>query len=878
MSSRRFFRALMRVLPFDFRADYGRELERTFDEEQRHAHGRAQRLRVWTGNIRALLAIGPREHLHQLRQDVSYALRGMRRNPGFVTVAIVTLALGTGVNTAIFSIVHAVLLKPLPYASPDRLVSVMNRTDGSPRLALSDPEYLDYAEQSRSLDIAAMSPGFVTLSGGSGDPQRVPSVTVSVNTFDVLGRRPALGRAFTKEDVAGDGAVVILSDATWRDRFGGDASIVGATVSVQGRPRTVVGILPADLVMPVNLVASSSAAVILPAAFDTAAPRNQRGGHYLAGIARLRDGVTLAAASADMNGIVAQLARQYPDQHNQGNFRITVDPLREELLGDSRPVLLVLAGAVGLVLLLACANVANLMLARGETRRRELAVRAALGASRFRMTRQLLTEALLLAVTATLAGLVVARWALAVVVGIGPDALPRIGEVSLNPVVLSFAAALAMLTTVLFAMLPATQLSRTQAGETLREGGRGSSGRARMRRALVVCQVSLAVVLLVAAGLLLKSFARVLSVPGGFDAENVLTARVAAPAARYPDLAAVSGFYTRLGERLAALPGVTHAGASSGLPLAVSSGDWSFDIEGRPRVNGRRPGAADWYVITPGYFEALRIRVVSGRAPTPSDTSGATPVIFINETAARGIFPGENPVGKRVMLSRSRGFEQPWRTIAGVVADVRQRGLDRPSRPEMFIPHTQFLHFSPGQQARSMTIVVRSAVPPEQLVSAVRGELRSLDPEIPLADARPMTEVLALSVADRKLNVLLLGAFAVLAIVLAAVGIYGVMAYDVLQRTREIGIRVALGATRRTVLTLVLSHGLMLVLIGGAIGLAVAAIATRSMTRMLFDVGPRDVAVFAWVAALLVVTGMLATLVPAWRAARVDPLTALRED
>jgi len=817
--------------------------------------------------------------LHQLRQDAGYALRGMRRNPGFVAVAAATLALGAGVNTAIFSIVHAVLLKPLPYAEPERLVMVMNQWDGTARAGLSDPEYLDYAQQTRSLDIAAMSPGYVTITGGAAEPARVPSLTVTSNVFSVLGRQPAVGRGFTAEEGRRGSAVVILSETVWRQRFGGDLALLGRSVNIQGRPRTVVGILPAGLVLPVNLVSSAPAAVILPLELDPAAPRHQRGGHYLAGVARLRPGVTIDAAAADMQAIVARLARQYPDQHDQGNFAVTINPLREELLGSSRPVLWMLAGAVALVLLLACANVANLMMGRGETRRRELAVRAALGASRFRMTRQLLTESLLLAILAIAFGLLVARWVLAMVMATGPDALPRLAQVSLSPVVLAFAGGLAVLTTVLFGVLPAVQLTRARAGEALKDGGRGNSGGgAHVRRALVVCQVSLAVVLLVGAGLLLKSFARVVSVPGGFDAADVLTARISVPEARYPGLPAVSSFFTRLTEELSTVPGVTVAGASSGLPLAVGSGDWSFDIEGRPRVNGRRPGAADWYVVTPAYFDVLRIRVVSGRAPRPSDTGASTPVIFLNQTAARGIFPGEDPVGRRVMLSRSRGFEQPWRTIAGVVADVRQQGLDRPPRPEMFIPHTQFLHFSPGQQARSMTVVLRGALPPEQLLSAVRGALRGLDRGIPVADARPMTEVLSLSVADRRLNVILIGAFAALAILLATVGVYGVIAYDVLQRTREIGIRVALGAPRRSVLLLVLLQGFKLVLLGCAIGLAAAATITGSMAALLFEVGPRDGAVFASVAALLAAAGAAASYVPAWRATRVDPLTALRTE
>jgi putative ABC transport system permease protein len=358
----------------------------------------------------------------------------------------------------------------------------------------------------------------------------------------------------------------------------------------------------------------------------------------------------------------------------------------------------------------------------------------------------------------------------------------------------------------------------------------------------------------------------------------VATARIAAPAARYPGLIEVSGFFARLLDRLATVPGVQAAGASTGLPLAVSSGDWSFDIEGRSRVNGRRPGAADWYVVTPGYFDALRIRIVSGRPPLPSDTGESTPVVFINETAARAIFPGDDPVGKRVQLSRSRGLEQPWRRIAGVVADVRQRGLERAAGPEMYIPYRQFLHFSPGQEARSMTVVLRAGVPPEQLIPSLRSELRAIDPEIPLADARTMTEGMARSVSDRQLNVVLIGAFALLALVLATVGVYGVVAYDVLERTREIGIRIALGASRRAVLSLMLFEGLKLVMTGAAIGVAAALAVTGSLAGLLFEVGTRALVVFASVAALLCATGALASYIPAWRATGVDPLTALRTE
>ena len=880
MTARRLFRALLRVLPFDFRTDYGRDLEQTFEAQRRDAPDAVSRARVWAGTTAAIFSIGPREHLAQLRQDATYALRGMRRNPGFVLVAGLTLALGTGVNTAIFSIVHAVLLRPLPYADEGRLVTVMNRWDGSEQASLSDPEYLDYAEQSRTLEIAAMARGIVTLTGGGGEPQRANVVSITANTFGVLGRQPALGRGFGPEDERRGSATVIISDAVWRERFGGDAGIIGRIVNVQGAPQTIVGVLPPDFVLPVNLVGSEPADLLLPLRLDRAASRHSRGAHYLTGIARLKPGATQASASAEMDGILARLAAQYPEEHDQGNFGITVRPLRETFLGESRPVLWLLGGAVALVLLLACANVANLMMARGEGRRRELSVRAALGASRFRMARQLVTEALLLSIVATLLGLLVAQWTLRFVVATGPNALPRLVDVSLSTPVLTFAAALAIGTTLLFGIVPAWQLSHADAGDALKDGARGGSAgaRAHVRRALVVCQIALAVVLLVGGGLLLKSFDRLLSVPMGFDPERVLAAQVSASHSRYPGLPEVSAFYSRLLDEVRRIPGVEVAGASSGLPLAVASGDWGFDIEGRPRINGRRPGAADWYVVTPGYFEALKIPTIAGRGPQSSETADSPRVIFINETAAKGLFPGEDPVGKRVQLSQSRGAEQPWRTIAGVVADVRQRGLDEPARPEMYIPFTQFQHFIANQQARSMTLVLRGALPPEEFVGAVRAALKRIDPEIPLANARPMNDVMARSVASRKLNVLIIGAFGLLAIVLATVGIYGVMAYDVLQRTREIGIRVALGAQRSSVRGLILRQGMALVLIGAAIGLAAAALLAGSISSLLFQVTPRDVAVFAAVAVILAAAGAIASYIPAWRATRMNPLTALRAD
>ena len=880
MSGRRIFRALLRMLPFDFRADYGRELERTFQEQQREAAGATGRARVWAENISALVAIGPREHFAQFVQDVRYGVRGMRRNPGYVSVAVLTLALGTGVNTTIFSIVHAVLLQPLPYDQPQRLVSVMNRWDGQSRAGLSDPEYLDYFERSQLIDIVALSPSSASIVGGTGDPARVPAVFATANLFTVLGRQPAHGRGFVPDDGRRGSTSVVISDRLWRSRFGGDPAAVGQSLNVNGVARTVIGILPPGFVTPVDIQGSTAVDVIAPASFDAAAPRVKRGGHYLTGIGRLGDGATVEAAAAEMHGIVESLIRQYPEEHNQGNFGVAVEPLSEVLLGDTRPVLWMLGGAVALVLVLACANVANLMLARGEARRREITVRAALGASRFRMARQFVTEALVLSILATGLGLLVAQWSFTLVVSAGPVSLPRLADASLSMPVLFFAAALAVFTTLLFGVLPAIQLSAADAGEALKDGARGGSaaGRAHVRRALVVCQVAVAVVLLVGAGLLLKSFARLLSVPSGMDASRVLTARVSVPPARYPGLSEVSGFFSRVLDRTRSLPGVEVAGASTGLPLALVSGDWGFDIEGRPRVNGRRPGRADWYVVTPGYFEALRIRLVAGRAPAESDIEGASPVIFLNESAASTLFPQGDAIGKRVRLSNTTGAEQPWRTVAGIVGDVRARGLDQQMRTEMFIPYRQFQHYLAGNQARAMTLVVRTSGQPEQLISALRGELRTIDPSIPLSDPRSMESVLSASVADRRLSLSLVGAFALLAIVLATVGVYGVVSYDALQRTREIGIRMALGASRQSVMAVMFGRGVRLVAAGAAIGLVAAGLLTRGFSKLLFEVSPWDVVVFTSVAALLVTVGALATFLPARRATRIDPLRALRVD
>jgi putative ABC transport system permease protein len=878
MNRDKWIRRVLRILPEDFRDDYGREMARVIREQERDAGTGIGLMRIWSQVIVDLLAIGPREHAAQLGQDVRYAVRGMRRQPGFVLVVVLTLALGLGANAAIFSAVQAVMLEPLPYRDPGRLVAVWNRWDGRPAATLSNPEFLDYAEQNRSMVMAAASSGAVNVVAAGGDPERVTAAFVTANALDVLGVAPALGRGFRAgEDGVGATAVAILSDGFWRRRFGADPTIVGRTIGINGVPREVIGVMPAGVPIPVEIGAITRAELLLPQTFDRGAPRSRRGGHYLQAFARLAPDATVASASAEMDGIIAGLAREYPDEHDQGNFGIVVRSLREDRLGDARSRLQVLGAIVGLVLLLASANVANLMLARGESRRREFAVRAALGAARFRILRQLLTESCVLSLVGAAAGLVVAWWCQHILRGLGGAVLPRIDQASLGTPVLVFTFGLAVVTGMLCGGLPALQVSRPGGHESLQEGARGTdASRAHVRRVLVASQVAIAVVLLVASGLLVKSFVRLTRVPSGFNADGVLTMRVSLPAASYRDRAAINGFFTRLLDRVAAVPGVDVAGAASGLPLAVASGDWSFEIEGRQRVGGGYPGAADWYVVTPGYFEALQIPIRRGRVALPSDTATAAPVVFINEQTARVLFPAEDPIGRRIRLTWTTGAEQPWRTIAGVVGDVRHNGLDKPPRTELFIPHEQFLHFSAAVQARAMTLVVRTSGEPRALAPAVRAELRAVDPEVPAAQVQDMAAVVSASVTDRRVNVTLIGAFGGLALLLAAVGVYGVMAYGVAQRTREMGVRMAMGAARGDVLRLVIREGLALTAAGAAIGVAVAFVVVGRLSGLLFAVSPRDLSVFTLAPLTLVASGLLASYIPARRATRVDPVVALR--
>ena len=880
MSADRWFRRILRVLPPDIRLDYGSEMERVFREQRREAaaRDRLQLVRLWFQTLRAVAAVGLREHLIQLRQDIRYAFRTLARERTYALAAILTLGLGIGATTATFGIVHAVLLRPLPYTDPDRLVAVWNRWDGSPVAALSNPEYLDYSEQSRTLWMAAAAGGAVNLAGAAGEPERVNSVAISTNALEVLGTPPAMGRGFRPHDSArGAPPVAILSHGFWQRRFGGDAGIVHRTISVNGLPTAIVGVMPRNAALPYEIRTLTRAEIYLPLSLDANAPRHRRGGHYLHAFARLQPAVTRHTAAAEMSAILAPLIERYPDEHDQGNFGIVVRPLHDDLVGESRPILAVLGGAVLLVLLLACTNVANLQLARGASRQHELAVRAALGASRFRVVRQLLTESAVLSLTGALLGVVVAYWCNTTLPLIGTTTLPRLDRLTLDRSAVLFAAGTGLAATVFFGAIPAFRLSSAGAKHTLNNSTRAgiNVGSRTLRQALVACQVAAAVILLIGAGLLIKSFMRLNAVDAGFDAERVLTMRVTLPAATYPGRPEVTSFFTQLLAKVRALPGVQSSGAGSGLPLAAPSGDWSFDIEGRGRAGTRFPGAADWYVVMPGYFETLGIPLNRGRLPQAYDSADSPPIVVINEATERALFSHEDPIGRRIRLSRGSGAEQPWRTIVGVVGDVRSRGLAIPPRPELYIPHEQYVSFS-GTQARAMTLAVKTDGAPVALIPSVRAVLRDLDPAVPAAQVSEMAAIVSQSVADRRLNVVLVTAFGLLALILAVVGLFGVVAFNVTQRAREMGLRMALGASRASVLRMVLLNGARMLLFGTAAGIAATLALGPRLATLLYEVQPHDIPVLVCAPAVLLFVGAVASYIPARRATRVDPAIALR--
>ena len=798
--------------------------------------------------------------METILQDLRYGVRTMFKNPGFTSVAIFALALGIGANTAIFSVVNAVLLRPLPFEQSDKLVMVWEKRLqlGRIRNTVSPPDFTDWRAQNQVFeDMAAfLSQGFNL--GSSTEPERIQGASVSPSIFSILRARTRLGRTFEpEEDKPGSNSVAVISSGLWQRSFGSDPDIVSKTVTLNDKPYTVVGVMPGDFVFPNR---RSEIWVPLTLSPDDAA---NRGGHSFTVVARLKDGVTLQQAQNDMNTIAAQLEQQY--QVNTGHG-VNVFSLYEEVVAGARPALLILLGAVAFVLLIACANVANLLFARSAVRQKEIAIRTALGAGRGRLVRQLLTESVVLSITAGIVGVFLGVWGLSALLAIGEDSIPRVKEIKLDGWVLGFSLLVSVVTGLLFGLLPALQASKPDLNDTLKEGSRSSSGGIRSNRArslFVIGEVAVCLVLLMGAGLMIKSFARLLNVSPGFNPENVLTMNIALSGSRYRDAAGVNSFYQQSLERLSSLPGVKSAGVVTALPMAGSFGSRYFGIEGRPPQPPGQGFNANTNVATPGYLATMNIPLLDGRDLDDRDIKGAPDVVIINKEAVRRYWADESPVGQRVTV------EQRTRTIVGVIGDVKQSGLDIETRPEMFFPYYQLpVPFG--------TFVVRTAGDPLGMIASVRGAMHEIDRDLPLYGIKTVEDVISDSVAPNRLNMMLLGIFAGLALVLAAVGLYGVVSYSVSQRTREIGIRIALGASHKSVLRLVVGQGISLSVIGVAIGVIASLFLTKLMATLLFGVSATDPITFVAISLLLIGVTTIASVVPARRAMKVDPMVALR--
>ena len=812
-----------------------------------------------------------------LWQDLRYGLRMMAKNPGFTIVAVLALTLGIGANTAIFSVIDAVILRPLPFASSDRLVAVWstNTQRGISRNSASYPDFIDWRSQSRSFDgMAAWHDSDFTLTG-SGDPAHLYGVVVSPGLFPMLGASPLLGRNFLpEEEDPGKAKIhpVILSHFMWQGRFSSDPNVIGKNITLDGLPFTIVGVMPAGFQYPIQAKnADLWMAIVMDGITTDGSPSymTMRGSHYLHVTGRLKPGVKLSRAQAEMDTISSSLSRQYADTNKYRGVKLETE--LDRMVGDVRPALLILFGAVGCVLLIACVNVANLLLARATSRQKEIAIRSSLGAGRMRIVRQLLTESLLLSFLGGALGLILAWWGTDALLALGPANVPRLSGIHLSGRVLGFTALASLATGFFFGLLPALHISRSGLAETLKEGGRGSTEgvlRNRMRSALVVAEVALALVPLIGAGLLIQSFVRLSRVKPGFDAHNVLAVTIGLPDARY-DLAHQAAFFEQLLQRTRALPGVRSAGAVEPLPLSSDDIQVSFTIEGRPVAKSEEP-STNYRDVTPGYFQTMHIPLLQGRDFTAQDNSKSPAVIIVNQTFAKTFFPNENPLGKRIQPGMSVGpGTKVMREIVGVVGDVHHRGLNIEAGPEAYEPESQ-MPFD------GMIMVVRTDNDPRSDIASIREQVRALDKDLPVYDSKLMEEYLSASVAQPRFNTLLLGIFAVVALLLAAVGLYGVMSYSVVQRTHEIGIRMALGAQQKDVMQMVVGQAFRLTLTGTVMGLAGAWAATRLMSSLLFGVSASDPTTFAGVALLLGTVSLLACYVPARRAMQVDPMVALR--
>ena len=800
-------------------------------------------------------------------KDIRYAARVLRKNPGFTLTAVLTLGLGIGANTAIFSVVNATLLRPLPFYEPARLVVIQNQFKalGLDSASASVPDFIDYRKQRHLFEeVAAVNSDDFNLTGADR-PERLSCGETTAGLFPLLGVKPILGRVFTKEeDQPGKSQVVLLTEGLWKRRFGADPGVIGRTIRLNDKPYVVVGVMPPILQWFAPLDAWIPIA-FTPADMDPV----HRGHEYLFVLARLQRGVSLDRARVGMAAFGRDLARQFPKDYPAGTgWAIRVDALNELLVGDIRYALLVLLAAVGFVLLIACANVANLLLARASARMRELSIRAALGADKWRIARQLLTESVLLGLLGGGAGVLLGMWGISLLVSGGPQGLPRLDEVSLDGRVLSFTAAIALLTGVLFGLAPVIQAAAGNLHNVLKQGTQGAGGslrRQRTRSALVVVEVALSLVLLVSAGLLLRSFARLQKADPGFRAARVLTFGVSLSPVRYASQARSSAFFDMLLQRVETLPGVISTGAIDRLPFTSGNNSGGFEIEGREvPVEGPYPHA-DQRVVSAGYFTAMGIPLRRGRLFTGQDRAGTLPVVLIDDALAQQYWKDKDPIGQHL---RNHG-EDHWSTVVGIVGHVEHSALDSTARKAtLYRPY-------PQNSVESLEFVVHTAGDPMSLARAVQQEVSGIDKDVPISDVKTMDQRVEASLANRSFAAWLLGAFSAIAMLLAGVGLYGVMSQSVLQRSREIGVRMALGAQRRDVLRMILRQGLVLIAGGLIAGLAGALALTSLMKSMLFGVTPTDPLTFLSVAGLLTVVALIATWLPARRATRLDPVTTL---
>jgi len=803
----------------------------------------------------------------EFSRDLRYALRMLAKNPGFTFVAVMALALGIGANSAIFSVIDAVLLRPLPYKNAAQLVTVWEEAKklGFPFNTPSPANFLDWREQNSVFSCMAATADKSFNLTGRGEPERLDGERVSANLFPLLGAEPFLGRSFLpEEDAPGKGDAVVLSYGLWQRRFGAASDIIGKPIVLNGASYRVVGVMPRDFVLP-----GHKDQLWVPLAFDSKEAAS-RGNHYLRVIARLKPGVSMEAARSQMSTIAARLAHQYPEFNSQVGS--VIRSMREEVVGDVRPALLVLLGAVGCVLLIACANVANLLLARAAVRQKEIALRLALGAGRSRLVRQFLTESLLLGTLGGVFGLLLAGFGLEVLRRFIPNAIPHPEAIGIDLRVFLFAILISALTALAFGLVPAMQALRFDLNATLKEGGRDSSsgaGRQRLRSMLIVGEIAVSFVLLIGAGLLINSFLHLRNLDPGFRSENLLAMKVDLPELKYSDPTRRSTFYEELLRRVRELPGVSAAAVASNLPLTYDGDSIDISVEGQPDPPPNERPSVITRVVSPGYFETMGIPLVRGHEFTAKDNEKTVPGVVISEKTARYFWPNENPLGKRLKPGSSTSSSR-WRQVIGIVKDVRQNDFVADPGLQIYLAYRQVDAFPPN------ALVLRTTVDPMSLGPAVRRVVQEVDKDQPVSDIRTMSEIVSAAVARQRFSMLLLGIFAAVALTLAGIGIYGVMSYSVAQRTREIGIRMALGAQKSDVLKMTIGQGLQLVIVGVVIGLAAALVLTRVMSSLLFGVSATDPTTFVTISLILLSVALTASYVPALRSMKVDPVIALR--